>query len=200
MLSRTSRRVIALLAAAVLALSIAPIASAAPPPGRGPVARPHCATRLVRVAKQYPRAKISSTRCFKDLASALRFASPSSVVPDSVTADQVDAVLAGTSAKVAPADTTTIIGIHWEHEDRGGRDRIYYVKGAAPCASGRVWQIAALDAGWDGLVSSAEAFGGCGTFVQFGSKGYGGQSRACTPYCASLGALNDKVKSVRWRA
>ncbi|MFN8623742.1 MAG: hypothetical protein U0869_23620 [Chloroflexota bacterium] len=200
MLSRASRRVIALLAAAVLTLSIAPVASAAPQPGRGPVARPHCVTKLVRVPGHYPRAKAGATRCFKDLASALRFASPASAVPDAVTADQVDAVLSGVAAKAAPSDTTTIIGIHWEHEDRGGRDRIYYVKGNAPCSNGRVWQIPALDAGWDGLVSSAEAFGGCGTFVQFGSKGYGGQSRACTPYCASLGGLNDNVKSVRWRA
>jgi hypothetical protein len=49
-------------------------------------------------------------------------------------------------------------------------------------------------------VSSAEAFGGCGTFTQFAKPKFQGGSRACTPYCESLGALNDRVGSIRWRA
>ncbi len=91
--SRTSRRVIALLAAAVLSLSIAPAADAARPPDKGPKARTHCASRLVRVTPRKPRAKVASTRCFTDLAAALRFAQPSSAVPDGVTPQQVAAVL-----------------------------------------------------------------------------------------------------------
>jgi hypothetical protein len=196
--SRASRRVIALLAAALLILSIAPVAVAAPK--KGPPAKPYCATRLVRVAPHRVAAKPAGTRCFAVLASALRFAQPSSVVPDGVTPDQIASVLQTGGAKLAPSDVTTIIGIHWEHQDRGGRDRIYYVKGANPCGSGRQWQVNALDAGWDTLVSSGEAFGGCGTFIQYGGKKATGPSLACTPYCASMGALNDAVRSVRWRA
>ena len=197
--SRTGRRVITLLAAAVLSLAIAPVADAARPPDKGAKAKPHCASRLVRLGPGKQRVKVTSTRCFTDLASAVRFAQPGSAIPDQVTAPQIRTILQAAAMKSTPS-ATTIIGIHWEHAGRGGRDRIYYVKGAAPCAGGRVWQINKLDAGWDTLASSAEAFGGCGTFSQFSAVNWKGQSRVCTPYCASLGGLNDHVKSVRWRS
>jgi hypothetical protein len=101
---------------------------------------------------------------------------------------------------IAAADRTTIIGIHWEHIDRGGRDRIYFVQGAEPCAKGRAWQIGSLDKSWDALVSSAEAFGGCGTFIQYAQTRFKGVTRTCSPYCDALGPLNDRVLSIRWRA
>lgn len=196
---RTARRVMGIVAAAVLTLSLAPAAVSGASGGSTAVTRPHCATLLAAPATPGGSARVVRTKCFQRLAPALRHAAAGAVIPDGITAAQVDqATLA--APKPAPKDVTTIIGIHWEHAGRQGRDRIYFVKGTDPCAGGRVWQISSLDRGWDSIVSSAEAFGGCGTFTQFAKAKFQGGSRVCTPYCESLGALNDRVGSIRWRA
>jgi len=197
MVSRTARRGIALIAAAVLSLSLAPAAVASGPVAPA-AAKPHCASRLAAPAKKDGAARIARTRCFSTLAPALRFAAKGAAIPDDVTPDGITDALLLPNGKVAAGARTTIIGIHWEDADRGGRDRIYFVKGSSPCGSGRTWQIGKLDAGWDAIVSSAEAFGGCGTFTQFQKAKQAGTSRVCKPYCANLGPLNDRVISVRW--
>lgn len=196
-MSRTARRVIALLAAAVLSLSLAPVTVVANHPA---AAKLHCASELTPRPGVGRTATVSRTRCFSGLAPAVRYALKGAVVPDDITPEDIDEVVVSPAASLDPKEITTIIGIHWEHADRGGRDRIYFVKGGTPCAGGRVWQIGKLDVGWDGRVSSAEGFGGCGTFEQFRDAKAKGQSRACTPYCATLGPLNDEVSSVRWKA
>jgi hypothetical protein len=196
---RTARRVMGILAAAVLTLSLAPTAVAGVSGRAMAVSRPLCATQLAAPSTPGGSARIVRTKCFGRLDSALRFAAAGAVIPDGIAAAQVDQATIA-APKPSPKDVTTIIGIHWEHAGRQGRDRIYFVKGADPCAGGRVWQISKLDRGWDSIASSAEGFGGCGTFVQFARPKFKGGSRACTPYCDSLGALNDRVGSIRWRA
>lgn len=196
LMSRAARRV-ALLAAAVLSLSLAPVTVVASHPS---AAKSHCASLLTQTPGTGRMVAVSRTRCFDKLAPAVRYAMKGAIVPEDITADDIDEVVVSPAARLDPKDATTIIGIHWEHADRGGRDRIYFVKGNAPCAGGRVWQIGKLDAGWDGIVSSAEGFGGCGTFEQFRDAKAKGPSRVCAPYCATLGPLNDQVSSIRWKA
>jgi hypothetical protein len=199
MSSRTARRLASVVAAAVLSLSLVPAAVAAAGPATS-AAKPHCASLLSTPAFSGQTSKVTSTRCFRTLAPALRYASKGAVVPSGITPSGVDDRMLRPAAKLAPEDVTTIIGIHWEHAHRGGRDRIYFVQGAKPCAGGRVWQISDLDKGWDTIASSAEAFGGCGTFTQFEEPRFKGLSRTCAPYCATFGPLNDAVGSIRWRA
>lgn len=196
-MSRTARRVITLLAAAVLSLSLVPATVVA---NHSAAAKPHCASLLTHTPGAGKTAAVSRTRCFSKLAPAVRYAMKGAVVPEDIAPEEIDEVIVPPNARLDPDKTTTIIGIHWEHVDRGGRDRIYFVKGKAPCAGGRVWQIGKLDVGWDGMVSSAEAFGGCGSFEQFRDAKHKGPSRVCLPYCATLGPLNDEVSSVRWKA
>jgi hypothetical protein len=155
------------------------------------LAKPAASGKLSRVVR---------TRCFNTLVSAVRFAAKGAVVPDDITPDTIDAIEVPPASRLDPSAVTTIIGIQWENTDRGGRDRIYFVKGSAPCKAGRAWQIGQLDAGWDQLVSSAEGFGGCDTFEQYRDAKLKGPSKVCVPYCATLGPLNDKVSSVRWRS
>lgn len=200
MSSRTARRLIGVVAAAVLSLSLAPAGVVAAAGPAKVAARPHCASLVSTPAFSGHASKVTSTRCFRKLAPALRYASKGALIPSGITPSGVDDRVLRPTAKLAHDDVTTIIGIHWEHAQRGGRDRIYFVQGANPCAGGRVWQIADLDKGWDAIASSAEAFGGCGTFTQFAQPRFKGQSRACSPYCATLGPLNDAVGSIRWRA
>lgn len=197
---RTARRLMSIIAAAVLTLSLAPAAVATAAGSTASVAKPHCASRLSTPARTGQVSRITSTRCFRKLAPALRHAAKGAAIPDGITPAGIDDLVLRPVAKMAPAEMTTIIGIHWEHTQRAGRDRIYFVQGANPCAGNRVWQIADLDKGWDGIASSAEGFGGCDTFTQFAAPRFKGQTRTCTPYCASLGPLNDAVGSIRWRA
>ncbi len=197
MMSRAARRVIALVAAAVLALPMAPAAVATHHPMR---TKTHCASLLAKTGNPRGSARVVKTRCFVNLAPAVRYAVNGAVVPDDITFEEIDEIVVAPGARVDHGQLTTIIGIHWEHVDRGGRDRIYFVKGTKPCSKGRIWQIGQLDAGWDRLISSAESFGGCGAFEQFRDARHRGPSLVCTPYCASFGTLNDEISSVRWKA
>ena len=87
MQSRTARRGIALIAAAVLSLSLAPAALAG---AIGRARRRTCEGALRQHACASPRArgatsKIVKTRCFARLAPALRFAAKGAAIPDDVT-------------------------------------------------------------------------------------------------------------------
>lgn len=200
MSSRTARRLVSVVAAAVLSLSLAPAAVVAAAGPTRVAAKPHCASLVSTPTFSGQTSRLTATRCFRKLAPALRYASTGAIIPSGITPAGVDDRVLRPVGKLMHDDVTTIIGIQWEHAQRGGRDRIYFVQGANPCAGGRVWQIADLDKGWDAIASSAEAFGGCGTFTQFAQPRFKGQSRSCAPYCASLGPLNDGVGSMRWRA
>jgi hypothetical protein len=191
MVARIARRVMTAVAASVLvSAGTAAAAGASPSP-----ASTHCISRVSMPTGLDGVSRITRTRCFASLARALRAAS------DVVVPDDIRPSMLGPMAKRGDAaKPTTIIGIHWEHADRLGRDRIYFVKGTAPCAHGRTWQISRLDAGWDRIASSAEAFGGCGVFTQYRDAKFKGAARVCAPVCLTLGTLNDRVGSVRWRA
>jgi hypothetical protein len=69
--------------------------------------------------------------------------------------------------------------------------------GTNGCA-GATFGFASVAADWNTSISSVRASNGCwGT--AYSATGYGGSRVNCTPYCASLGALNDAVKSLVFR-
>jgi hypothetical protein len=197
-MSRIRARV-GVLAAILLAVSAVPGAvTASGSPG---LERPHCASLISPPDRISGVSSVSRTRCFRTMGAALRHASGSTAIPDRPARHELELLVRRSPAAAGGRKkVTTIIGIHWEHADRGGRERIYFVKGAQPCANGRKWQISKLDGGWDRLVSAAEGFGGCTRFVQFEHVKHMGASQVCSPYCANLGPLNDQVSAIRWRA
>lgn len=115
------------------------------------------------------------------------------------TQGEVDAYLqtltAPTRARSAAARASTVLGTVYKDAGYGGGSLSFY--GTGSC-SGATFGFASLDAAWQNAISSAKAFAGCFVSVYSGAS-YGGAQLLCTPNCASLGSLNDRVLSLVFR-
>jgi hypothetical protein len=184
-------------AALLVAVAVGP-ASAAP---RTPTADPagaYCSTKLEQTAAGDTR--IVQTECFDTYADALAVATGGRlhVGREFRSSALTQRVLDG-AASPATLLTDWVIGQDWEHNDRGGRVRTYWVSTSnAPC-TGRIWEIDQLDLGWDTIISSAQGFSGCDRFEHWEDPDQQGAVRTCSTYCSSMGVLNDQTSSLRWR-
>lgn len=115
------------------------------------------------------------------------------------TQGEVDAYLqaltAPERARSAAARASTVLGTVYKDAGYGGGSLSFY--GTGSC-SGATFGFASLDAAWQNTISSAKAFAGCFVSLYSGAS-YGGAQLLCTPNCASLGSLNDRVLSLVFR-
>ncbi|MBO1741606.1 hypothetical protein [Leifsonia sp. TF02-11] len=113
---------------------------------------------------------------------------------------EVDAYLATVTApqrlaRSAAAASSTVLGTVYKDANYSGGSLSFY--GTGSC-SGVTFGFASVDAAWQNAISSAKAYAGC--FVSlYSAPSYGGSQLLCTPSCATLGALNDRVLSLVFR-
>lgn len=82
----------------------------------------------------------------------------------------------------------------WEYK---GGNVLQFVDSSGGC-SGSEYHAPNLGAfGWDNQVSSAESLGNCGRVTLYENNNYGGASITCTPYCATLGVMNNHASSTK---
>ncbi|MDN4612920.1 hypothetical protein P5G50_00530 [Leifsonia sp. F6_8S_P_1B] len=176
------KRAPALVSAAALAAVLSVTTTAAAPPNQEPAAPSageYCAVRIEPLASGVDPA---TPVCFR-------------------TPDELRAYLAvvtaprGTSALAAATTASTVLGTVYKDAGYAGGSLSFY--GSGSCA-GVTFGFAALDAGWRNVISSAKAFAGCHVSL-YSAPSYGGSQLLCTPNCASLGALNDRVLSLVFR-
>lgn len=114
------------------------------------------------------------------------------------TQSDVDAYLAGVTAAPSfarAAAASTVLGTVYKDANYGGGSLSLY--GTGSC-SGATFGFADLDGAWQNAISSAKAFAGCYVSL-YTARSYGGTQLLCTPNCASLGTLNDRVLSLVFR-
>lgn len=101
---------------------------------------------------------------------------------------------AGTSAASAAA-SLTLLGTVYSNINGGGSSYTFF--GSSGC-SGVTFGFATLAAGWSTIISSARSETGC-WMTLYSTANYGGSRLNCTPWCASVYDMNDKVKSIVFR-
>lgn len=101
-------------------------------------------------------------------------------------------MLPRTSARQAG---NTVIGTVYKDINGQGSSLTFW--GANGCV-GRTFGFSSLSAEWSKSISSVRGANGCWV-TAYTTTGYGGSKLNCTPYCSSLGAWNDNVKSLVFR-
>ena len=107
----------------------------------------------------------------------------------------LEAVTAPSLARSAVATASTVLGTVYRDANYSGGSLSLY--GSRSC-SGVTFGFASLDGAWQNTISSAKAFAGCYVSL-YTADSYGGTQLLCTPNCASLGTLNDRVLSLVFR-
>lgn len=182
-----------------------PAANAQDPPSE----YPHCVIFISSVpVDSTPSSEVLETVCFDTVADALAYATGNAIsLPK--TASTKDAVQALRHAEpIQPSAfpiATYVVGTYWQDGSRGGSS--YVVVGNQMCG-GVHYGIQDISAQWGGAwndsISSAEGFANCNRVELYEHVNYnnwlygsGGGVQYCYPYCASLGAMNDRTSSTR---
>ena len=112
---------------------------------------------------------------------------------------EVDAFLLAVTAPRPLARTaasaSVVLGTVYKDAGYAGGSLSFY--GSGSC-SGATFGFASLDAAWRNTISSARAFAGCDVSLYAGAS-YTGAQLLCSPNCATLGSLNDRVLSLVFR-
>jgi len=90
---------------------------------------------------------------------------------------------------------SVVVGTVYKDANGAGGSLTFW--GSSGCA-GVTFGFPTLASGWDNSVSAVRASNGCWA-TAYAATNYGGSRLNCTPYCASVGALNDAVKSLVFR-
>lgn len=171
MTTKTSRT-IAVAAATICTFMIAPAVHAST--ADLPDAPTHCTVEVSTVGTGQPQAE---PVCFE---------TPAEV-------DEYLESLRSPSARAALVDV--VLGVTYSDANGGGSSLTYW--GSSGCA-GVTFGFSTMPSGWSNNVSSASGSNGCWVTL-YSTTGYGGSRLTCTPWCGSVGGLNDAVKSLVFR-
>lgn len=159
----------------------------------------HCVVHIDPVKPGQTVSTMSSSTCFARFSDAIAFATggtvrlPSSFSPDQFTPD----ILSGPS----PA-TTTVIGEDFSDSGHSG-STLTWTSSTGGCSSTQSFQAASMPSGWNDVISSAYAFQNCNHNVHFENVKFNASGPAakidCGTSCSSMGAMNDKTSSEKWR-
>jgi len=83
------------------------------------------------------------------------------------------------------------------YKDAGGAGASLAFYGASGCA-GTSYGFPTVAETWAGSISSVRAANSCWS-TAYASASYGGSRLSCSPYCSTLGGLNDSVRSLVFR-
>ncbi len=129
-------------------------------------------------------------------------ASENSYLPDApvcfATQAEVRAYLTGVTTDVdrsLAAAASVVLGTVYKDANYGGGSLTLWGEGG--CV-GATFGFPSLASGWNNSISSAKGAGSC-WLTLYTATSYGGTRLNCTPNCATIGSLNDQVRSIVFR-
>lgn len=151
----------------------------------------NCVVRVAPLASGDTVSAVATPLCFDSLDAAV-FEAVGSTASFALGA-QVDTLVAALSRSNGPR----AIGVSFAAPRylKGGVI-IWVAENDAGCATGLSYAAAVMPAGWDDVISSAIALGGCGTFTHYDLPKFSGARIDCT--CGAMVAMDGLTSSVRW--
>jgi hypothetical protein len=133
--------------------------------------------------------------CYRTFAEAIAIGSDGRTrLPAMTSPDDLTQRLMNTSTT---RGASVLIGTEYTADSYAGSSRSYFA--SSTCSSGTNWEVADVGSSWNNNFESGKGFGGCDTNRKFAWQNFGGDVRTCTPNCATYGALQNDVSSLRWR-
>jgi hypothetical protein len=166
-------------------------AAAADPPGGG--GSPSC---VVAAADSAP---LPDVVCFPTLAAAIAHVTGGALrLPaEAQTVEETQLRQASSRAAARGPRGSLVLGIEYLHAGLTGPSLVLTTSRQVGCNGTTSFDFPSMGAlGWGDRISSAQAYAGCRS-VHFEHAGLTGRSVACT--CPSMGVLNDRTSSIRYR-
>lgn len=159
----------------------------------------HCVVRLVPVDPTGDPgavdAELADLGCYRTFAEAIAIGSDGRTrLPATTSPGDLTQRLVNTSTTLG---ASVLIGTEYTAGSYAGSSRSYFA--SSTCSSGTNWEVADVGSTWNNDFESGKGFGGCDTNKKFAWQNFGGDVRTCTPNCATYGALQNDVSSLRWR-
>ena len=158
----------------------------------------HCVARLVpnNASDQGTvEAELVQLGCYRTFSEAIAVGSGGAILLPSTTTPH------GLTQQTVKMSTTrggsTLIGTEYTADSYAGSSHSYFA--SSTCGAGTTWEVADVGASWNNNFESGKGFGGCDTNKKFAWQNFGGNVKTCTPNCATYGALQNDVSSLRWR-
>lgn len=105
-------------------------------------------------------------------------------------------IVCGNSTTLA---ATTIVGIDYSGSLYSGTTLNWTTTNSQGCTGGSSFVSPSMPSGWNDVVSSAKGYQGCNNNPHWESTYYGGASITCMPNCSTMGAIDNKTSSVKWK-
>jgi hypothetical protein len=140
----------------------------------------------------------AAIECYSTFAEAIYAATGGVIIAADAAPDTVDAAMIN-----APAATSTVIGIMYQDENKGGASYTWTQPNTVGCSTGIAYAAPKPPTSfWNDRVSSAVAFGGCERWYFYENTNYGGAALVCTSSSCtgsgSMGIMSDDSSSWRW--
>lgn len=185
---------------AVLATTGATVVQGQSPEGHAIRAPEHLAVRVLTQAELDARIE-PEVRSFDTFAAAMAFASGGSIdINESLDGSASKSQLLANRGAVSARSSQTVIGVdyNWSNFNSGGGTLTWWAPNSAGCSGGATFFAPEMPGGWDKIVSSAIAMGGCNTWIHFSAPSYGGADYRCT--CPIMDDMNNQTQSETWRS
>lgn len=150
--------------------------------------------------------------CYSTLSEAVAFATNGRIsLPDNVSPQRASAairtletnsLLYGLQGGITP-QATHVVSIQWDWTSKGGNSLVFTSNLTCPnTTDGHILSLMyrITHPGWDNRVESAEAYAGCTSVQLWDGENMTGANITCSPYCSTLGAMNNATSSSRtWK-
>jgi len=193
-MTRTAVRLAGTIALICASAAITPASSA------GTASAEHCVSRLISTGPVDDQgivdAELLDLGCYRTFSKALEVGSEGRTRLAAATSphELTQRILSGSTQQGG----SVLIGTEYTADSYAGSSHSYFA--SSTCSSGTTWDVADVGGAWNNDFESGKGFGGCDTNKKFAWQNFGGDVRTCTPNCATYGALQNDVTSLRWRA
>lgn len=164
----------------------------------------HCVVQVYPIEEQRHGDLLG---CFANSSEAVAFATGNIVtLPANATQEEISTAIRAFQAEeateiaqngVVPL-SSQVVSIQWDWTNRGSTSTVF--TSASLCSQTISGHLLSSDytvfpSGWNDRVESAEAFAGCRGVQLWDNSNFQGATISCTPYCSTLGAMNNATSS-----
>lgn len=159
-------------------------------PSHSPEPHRHCVVQIAPLQPGQTASKVSESVCFDNFADAISAATKGAVhlAPTILPGELTPEILESPSA--------TVIGIDYSEPNFQGSTLVWTTDNTVGCNTGFMYESPTMPSGWNDVVSSAAAYGGCNNYRHFADIYYGDPVKTCT--CATMGVMDNQTSSEKW--
>jgi len=162
----------------------------------------HCVVHLEPVSRESEISKATHLGCYETFEEAISVATDGTVkLPSGISPSAVTDELLGSYGMGSVPTANVAIGSDYDDVGFSGLLGTLTWTAAQGCSSSVYYNAPNMPSGWNDRVSSARSYSDCNKYYHYEHTNYGGTSITCNmgQTCSSMGVMNNKTSSEKWR-